>query len=246
MEILKKLFALTSTKAVKPMTPGARKVETILPDEDAPWAKAKKQHEDTYLRQGAQIANWRMFSLLLMILLTIAVIGNVVQGTQSKMIPYLVEVDKLGRTVAVRALEGEDAVTDKRRLVYREMIEIIENIRSVSTDPKANKDRVSKAYSRLGGAARNYVSDELKRNPPNVVGARQTVEIEVRAAIPITKKTWQVEWVERTYSLAGTLTKTDNWKASMTYELVPSGLEESIRENPIGFTVNDISWLRII
>jgi type IV secretion system protein VirB5 len=158
----------------------------------------------------------------------------------------LVEVDKLGRTVAVRALEGNEAVADKRRLVYREMFDVIENIRTVSSDPSVNKKHLTQAYSRLDGAAVKYVTEELKRNPPNVIGATQTVEVEIRAAIPVSKKTWQVEWVERTYSLAGVLTASDNWKASLTYELKPSGLEESIRINPIGYTVTDISWLRII
>lgn len=246
MSLLKNLFGSLSKKVIaKKAAAGVAEV-SVLPDSDAPWVKAKRQHENTNMRMNSQVANWRLFVFILLIVVSISVIGNVVQGTQSKMIPYIIEVDKLGRTVAVRALDGDDAVTDKRRLIYREMNEIIENIRSVSTDPKANKDRVSRAFSRLSGAAGNYVSEALKRNPPNVIGATQTVEIQIRAAIPISKKTWQVEWIEKTYSRSGELVKADNWKASLTYELIPSGLEENIRENPIGFTVNEISWLRII
>lgn len=245
MHFLTRIIELLKKKDDRPHADIAL-VDTNVMDSDAPWVKAHKQYENTNVRLNAQVSNWRLFVFLLLIIVCISVIGNVVQGSQSKMIPYLVEVDKLGRTIAVRALEGNEAVTDKRRLVYREMFDVIENIRTVSSDPSVNKQHLTHAYSRLSGAAVKYVTEELKRNPPNVVGATQTVEVEVRAAIPISKKTWQVEWVERTYSLAGVLSKTDNWKASLTYELTPSGLEESIRDNPIGYTVTDISWLRII
>ena len=101
---------------------------------DAPWVRAGLQHNDTFLRLAAQVKNWRLYAFCSMGVAAISVIGMAYVGSQSKFIPMLVEVDKLGHTLAVRAVTGDAAVTDSSRLVYREMFDLIENLRTVTTD----------------------------------------------------------------------------------------------------------------
>lgn len=213
---------------------------------DAPWVRAGRAYNDTYLRLAAQVANWRMFAFFCIIVAVIAVSGAIYIGSMSKMIPYLVEVDKLGRTVAVRALTGEDAITDSKRLVYREMYDLIEHLRTVTTDTSANKSNINKGFSRLDGAAVTYARTELKKAPPNEVGATKTVQVFVKTALPLSKDTWQIEWEEVSFGLDGKEMGVEKWKASLRFSLVPSGDEQSIRENPIGFTVTDLNWMKVI
>lgn len=213
---------------------------------DMPWARAGRAYDDTYLRLIAQVSNWRIAFFIMAIITGVAVSGIVYIGSLPKFIPMTIEVDKLGRTVAVRALTGEPAITDPKRLAYREMFELIENLRTVTTDRAANNANIHKAFVRLSGAAKTYALTELRKAPPNEVGSTKTVQVEVRSALPISDKTWQVEWVERSYSLNGLEIKTENWKASLQYELRPSGNEQDIRENPIGFTTTDLNWMKVI
>jgi type IV secretion system protein VirB5 len=159
----------------------------------------------------------------------------------------VLEVDKLGQVVAVKALHGDEAVTDPERLVYREMFDLIENLRTVTTDRAANDDRLSKGFSRLSGAARTYVRDELRKVPPNEVGATKTVQVFVRTALRITGKTWQVDWEEVSRGLNGqVLGPPEKWRATLQYELKPSGEERLFRGNPIGMTVPELSWQRVV
>lgn len=213
---------------------------------DTPWARANLRHEDTYLRLSAQVANWRMFAFMMIIISLISVMGNVYMGSLSKYIPMLVEVDKLGHTIAVRALTGDDAIKDSKRLAYREMFDLIENLRTVTTDAQANNTNIHRGFVRLKGAAKNYALTELRKAPPNEVGATKTVQVQIKSALPISDKTWQIEWVEHTTSLGGVEIKVENWKASIRYDLIPSGNEMDIRENPIGFTVTELNWMRVI
>jgi type IV secretory pathway TrbF-like protein len=213
---------------------------------EAPWLRAQRQHEDTFLRLAAQVANWRKIAFGCLVLAALAVGGVIYIGSQSKYVPLMVEVDKLGRTLAVRALTGDDAVTDSTRLVYREMFDLIENLRSVTTDRKANDDRLEKGYARLSGAGRAYVRAELKKAPANDVGATKTVQIKVKTALKLAGKSWQIEWEELSFSLAGEPLGVELWRATLQYDLLPSGEEESIRKNPIGFMVPEISWQKVI
>lgn len=215
-------------------------------DLDAPWVLAGRRHDDTFLRLSAQVKNWRLGFFFSMLVTALAVGGLIYIGSKAKFVPMMVEVDKLGRTLAVRALTGDDAVTDSRRLVYREMFDLIENLRSVTTDRQANDDRLSKGYARLSGAGRAYVRAELKKAPANDVGATKTVQVKVKTALKLKGKSWQIEWEELSFNLAGEPIGVELWRATLQYELLPSGEEESIRKNPIGFMVPEINWQKVI
>lgn len=213
---------------------------------DSLWARAEYYQDDRYLRQLMQVRNWRMFAFFMLIVATLAVAGNIYIGSKSKFIPVLVEVDKLGRTVAVRAVTGEDAVADTNRLVYREMFDLIESLRTVTTDVGANGVNLNRGFSRLVNAATNYARTELKKAPPNEVGTTKTVQIQVKTAMPISDRYWQIEWEEHSFGLDGIEIGVEKWKATLRYELRPSGDEKDIRTNPIGFTVVELNWMKVI
>ena len=214
--------------------------------QDAPWVRAGMQHNDTFLRLAAQVANWRMLAFSAMVVAAMAVCGVIYIGSQSKYIPMLVEVDKLGQTLAVKAVTGDLAVSDTSRLVYREMFDLIENLRTVTTDRHANNSRLTKGFSRLSNSARKYVNTELQKNPPNETGTKKSVQVKVKTALKLAGKSWQIDWEEYTYALNGELLSTENWRATLQYELVPSGEEKNIRTNPIGFVVPELSWQKVI
>lgn len=213
--------------------------------EDAPWVMAKLRHEHTFLRQAQQIANWRLFSFFCLGLAGMAVCGVIYIGAQSKFIPYVVEVDKLGQTIAVRALTGDDATVDPKKLVYREMFDLIENLRTVTTDRLANDDRIDKGLSRLDGAALTYVRNELKKAKPNDIGATKSIQVKVKTALKLAGKSWQVEWEEHTFNLAGDETGVETWRATVQYELIPSPDVAIFQKNPMGFTVLELSWQKV-
>lgn len=216
--------------------------------EDAPWVRAGKQHDDKLIRPYAQAANWRMFAFFLLLLLAGAIGGVIVIGSKSKFVPFMVEVDKLGRTIAVRALDGGDAIADFGKMDYREIFELIENLRTVSSDIGANNKHLEDGFSRLRGAAASYVRTELRKAPPNEVGASKTVQVLVKTAFPISgaSNTWQVEWEEHSYGGDGEAIGVEKWKASVSFTFDPSDKEEVFRKNPLGFFVDNLNWARVI
>lgn len=213
---------------------------------DTPWGNALAAYEDRVLRVQAQLANWRMFSFFSQAITALAVVGLIWIGAQSKYIPMVMEVDKLGQVVAVKALHGDEAVADTQRMVYREMFDLIENLRTVTTDRQANNDRLAKGFSRLSGAAENYVRTELRKAPPNVVGATKTVQVKVRSALRLTGKSWQIDWEERSFNLGGIETGVELWRATVQYGLEPSSEAKEIPKNPIGFKVPEMSWQKVV
>lgn len=212
---------------------------------DAPWVRAAIQHEDRFLRMAAHAKNWRLFAFFCLALAAFAIAGNIYIGSKSKYIPMVMEVDRLGQVVAVKALTGDEAVTDPRRLVYREMFDLIEDLRTVTTDRQANNYRIDKAFIRLDGAAKTYVRTELRKAPPNEVGATKTVQVQMKSALRLTAKSWQLDWEEHSFNLAGEEVGVESWRAIVQYELSPSDKENIFKRNPIGFLVSDLSWQKV-
>lgn len=217
-------------------------------DDDAPWSRAGKEFEDRTLRQQAQVRNWRMFAFLCLAVATFAVGGMAYIGSQSKFVPFLVEVDKLGRTLAVRTVGDKDSLADPAKLQYRELFELIENLRTVTTDIAANNKHIDDGFSRLRGAAANYVRTELRKAPPNEVGTTKTVQVKVKTAFPISgqSNTWQIEWEEHSYDLNGDPMMMERWKASVNFDMQPSEDEDVFRKNPMGFFVDNLNWAKVI
>lgn len=214
---------------------------------DAPWLLAERAYEDTYLRLAAQVVNWRRMAFGCLVLAGVAVGGVVYIGAQSKFVPYVVEVDKLGRTIAVRALHGPEATRDPARQVYADIFELIENLRTVTTDREANNRNLNRAFARLSDGAKNYVRTELRKAPPNEVGSTKTVQVKVSTALKLSEKVWQVEWEETSFNLQGEqIDKPELWKATLEHELEPGETEEAIRKNAVGLKVLQLNWAKVI
>lgn len=213
---------------------------------DAMWKNNQRAYDNTSFREGANAKNWRLAFAVAMAITILAVCGMIYIGSKSKFIPLVMEVDKLGQVVAVRALTGEDAVVDPSRTVYREVFELIEDLRTVSTDRQDNQRRIDRGFIRLTGAGKNYVKTELMKALPNEVGTKKTVQVVVKSALKLTDKSWQIDWEEHSRNLAGEELGVELWRGVLQFELHPSGEVEWIRRNPIGFEVPQISWQRVI
>lgn len=212
---------------------------------DAAWYQAQKAHDDRYFRSSAMIANQQRVIALLLVCLILAIAGIAWIGSKSKFIPVVVEVDKLGQTLVVQSLTGEDAVKDTAKLVYREMADLIENLRTVSSDVAANNLRLVKGFDRLDDPSGNYVRTELRKAPPNEVGQKKTVQVLVQSVLRLTDESYQIDWDEKSMPRNGDPAQIEKWRATVRYKLLPPLDEAGIRMNPIGFTVVGIQWQKI-
>jgi type IV secretory pathway TrbF-like protein len=214
---------------------------------DNPWMRAQIAYEDRVIRSQAQVANWRMFAFFSLAIAAVAVSGAVWIGGKSKLIPMVFEVDNLRRTVYVATLHGDEATTDANKIVYSEMFELFENLRSVTTDREANNARLRKGFSRLTGAAATYVRTELRKAPPNEVGATKTVQVTVRSALKLTGKSWQVDWDETSFGLDGKqIGDPEHFRATLQTKLDPSDDEKEFRKNPSGLQIPELSWQKVV
>jgi type IV secretion system protein TrbF len=155
-------------------------------------------------------------------------------------------IDSLGRPVASGTAEQASAVDD--RLKRAAILSWIENLRLVTTDAVAQRKSIDRVYAHIasGSHAQTLISEFYRAAPPFKRAQTDTVAVDVKSVLPTSDRTYEVEWVETTRDLYGTIKATDHWKGSFTIALSPPTDERQARINPLGVYVTQASWTRVL
>lgn len=218
-----------------------------------PYLAARRTWND---QSAANIASRQMFQLLgvLALLIALAAVGgNIYVGSQSKFIPYVVEVDRTRQPLAVAP--AEKAAPVDSRVVHASVAAWISDVRLVTPDIALQRKAVFRVYSMLAPndpatAKTNEWLNGTTESSPFKKAATQTVSIEMTSVIPQTPDTWQVDWVEATRDRQGVMKgPPQRWRALVTVYLMPTTPEttdEDMRNNPLGVHVRDFSWSKLL
>lgn len=174
--------------------------------------------------------------------LSFALAGGLLwQSVQSRVVPYVVEVDKLGgvRAVgsAIEAYKPNDA-----QIAYF-LARFITDVRSLPSDPVIVRKDWIEAYAFTTDHAAAFLSNYAQRNDPFKAVGKRTVSVNVASVVRVSKESFQVKWTEQTYE-QDALAKTDHWTAILSVVMRPPASADVLRKNPLGLYVNTIDWSR--
>ena len=204
-----------------------------------------------FTRQFSDLAkgkrNWQWVAALSLVLLGLAVAGLVTLATQSRVVPYVVEVDRVGRAEAI--VPAEAATVAEDRVVVAALSSFVSNIRTVYADPVAQRDAVYRAYAHVAGDARDFLEGYFSdpQNDPRQLGKDFRRAVEVTAVLPVpgtddaTGRTYRVQWNETDTSTQGG-TRERAWEGYASVTLAPPTTTEGVERNPLGVFVTDLSW----
>lgn len=213
-----------------------------------PYLANRRDTDDRYMNLSVSRQNWIRAFQIVAGLLALSISFNGYYMTQSKFIPYIVEVDKIGHVVSVGLADKSNPV-DQKRILRSTIIGWIENSRTIISDRLALKRNFEKVYANVTstGKAKKQLDLYYKERQPFEVATKLTVTAEVTLALPTAGNTWQIEWSETTRNQAGeVIGLPERWKAQVTYDFVFLSTEEAIRANPTGIFITDYSWSKQI
>lgn len=214
-----------------------------------PYLSARRTWND---QAAANVASRQMFQLLgvLALLVALAAVGGMTYiGSQSKFVPYVVKVDKLGQQAAVGPAQLASAADPA--VIHSSVASWISSMRMVTPDIALQRKGVFHVYSMLApndpatAKANEWLNGSETSNPFKRAEI-ETVSVEIDTVLSQTPDTWQVDWTETTRDRQGALKATpQQWRALVTvYAVAPSPetTEQQIRDNPLGIHVRDYSW----
>ena len=219
---------------------GRRKGES-----DNPYLSARRTWNEHVRGVISSRQSWQFIGLLSM-LITLASIGGIIHiGSQSKFIPYVVQVDKLGETVAAGPVTATTSVDP--RILSATVSEFISSARLVTPDVALQRKAILKLYALLSASdpATEKMNEWLNGNSPFKRAENEMVSIEIKSVLAQTTNTWQVDWVETLRDRQGVIKETKNMRALITVYTTENSsetTEEQIRLNPLSIYIRDFSW----
>ena len=220
-------------------------------DEGTPAPPEVLRGRYEFARQFADLArgkrNWQVVAFFSLALLALAVAGLVTLSVQSRVVPYVVEVDGAGRATAIAPAEAVPAVAD--RVVTAAVARFVSNIRTAYADPVAQRDAVYRAYAYVVGDAGTYLEAYFSdpANDPRERGQGYRRDVEVTNVLPVPggpeggPKTYRVQWDERETSPREGV-RERSWEGYLSVTVSPPTSTEALERNPLGVYVTDLSW----
>jgi type IV secretion system protein VirB5 len=205
-----------------------------------PYLDARREWNERYGDYIAQASNWRLVALISTFIALLAVIGVIWIGSQSKFIPYVVEVDKLGQGVAISPASQVKSYDEK--VIKFSLAEFISNFRSIYPDKEIQKKYILNVYKYLSNSFPAYtiVNQHYKNSSP--FGQNQTIQVEISTVLNMQNDAWQVDWSESSFDAMGNLVSKENYRALIHIVIIPPTQESLIIKNPLGIYIKDISF----
>ena len=94
----------------------------------SPYLNGREEWLERYGSYISRAAQWRMVAFLCLCITSVSITGNVMQASQTKTVPYIIEVDALGKAAVVA--RADTASATPKRLIQAEIAKCVSDWRT--------------------------------------------------------------------------------------------------------------------
>ena len=209
------------------------------PEPETPYQRAAQVWDDRIGASRIQAKNWRLMAFGSLILTAGFATALVVQSARGTVVPWVVQVDRLGQSQAVAPAEADFRPTDPQIAFH--LARFIEQVRSIPADAIIVRQNWLRAYDFATDRGALALNDYARTNDPFALIGREQVGVDVTSVIRASPTSFRVAWVERRYR-DGSLAETSRWTAILTIVVQTPRTPDALRKNPLGLFINAINW----
>lgn len=211
------------------------------PEPATPYQRAGQLWDERIGSARVQARNWRLMAFGCLVLSAGLSGGLLWQSLQSRVTPYVVEVDRFGEARAVAPVAQTYHPKDAQ--IAWHLSRFITQIRSVSTDPVLVRQNWLAAYDFVADRAALFLNEYARQQDPFAQIGTRSVSVQVTSVVRASDASFQVKWDERVFE-RGALASTSRWTAILTVSVRTPHTGEQLRKNPLGLFVTAIDWSR--
>lgn len=211
------------------------------PEPETPYQRAGQLWDERIGSARVQARNWRLMAFGGLLLTTGLSAALVWQSMQSRVVPYVVEVDKLGQALAVAPADAQFNPRDPQ--IAWHLGRFITHIRSRSLDAVLMRENWLAAYDFASERGALFLGEYARAANPFAEVGRRTVSVQVTSVVRASENSFRINWTEQAYE-RGSRSGTSRWTAVVTVKLHPPRSAEVLRKNPLGLYVDAIDWSR--
>ncbi|MDB5581669.1 MAG: conjugal transfer protein TrbF [Bradyrhizobium sp.] len=217
--------------------PTARFSREPLPE--TPYQRAGQAWDDRIGSARVQAHSWRMMAFGATALLSLSIVDNLRLRFGTHIVPYVVEVDKLGAARAVAEASADYRPTDPQ--IAWHLARFIENVRGRPADPVVLRQNLATAYDFTTAQGAAALNDYARGNDPFAHLADTQVAVAVTNVVRASPDSFRIAWDERRFD-HGQLSTTTHWSAILTIVVQSPADAATLSRNPLGLYVHAINW----
>jgi type IV secretion system protein VirB5 len=211
------------------------------PEPVTPYQKAAQIWDERMGSARVQARNWRLAALGMIGLALVLAATLTITVARSGVVPYVVEVDRLGEVRAVGPAIEPYRPSDAQ--IAHFLARFIENVRSLSIDPVVVRANWLRAYDYVTDRGAQTLNDYAREADPfGKIGAR-TAAVEVTSVVRASGDSFEIRWKESTYE-NGAVAKVERFTGVVTIILKSPTTPDVLRKNPLGLFVHSLNWSR--
>ncbi|HET8764742.1 MAG TPA: conjugal transfer protein TrbF [Rhodanobacter sp.] len=214
---------------------------STTPAPATPYQAAAQMWDQRLGSARVQAKNWRLMAFGCLGLALLMAAGLVWQSGESRVTPYVVEVDHAGQVRAVGAAVTPYKPTDAQIAWY--LARFITDVRSLSIDPVVVRRNWLEAYGYATDHGAATLNAYARAHDPFAHVGQDSVSVNITSVVRVSDASFQVRWVEQHYH-QGTPTDSEHWTAMLTLVMQTPRTEQQVRRNPLGIYINGLSWSR--
>ncbi|MGN6278917.1 MAG: conjugal transfer protein TrbF [Sphingomonas sp.] len=211
------------------------------PEPSTPFQRAGQLWDERIGSARVQARNWRLIAFGLLAASGAMTGGLIWQSLQSRIVPYVVEVDRLGEARAVNPAEAAYQPTDPQ--VAWHLARFVEHVRSLSLDPVLMRSNWLSAYDFVTDRGRRFLDAYARAADPFGHIGEKTVSVQVDSVLRASDRSFQIDWTETAFE-RGTPAGVSHWTGIFTVAIKPPTSADTLRKNPLGVYVDAIDWSR--
>ena len=212
----------------------------------SPYLNGREEWLERYGSYISRAAQWRMVAFLCLIITGVSITGNVIQASQTKTIPYIIEVDALGKTGVVA--RADTASATPKRLIQAEIAKCISDWRTVTADVELQQKMLERLSFFMAGSAKGVLRQWYEANNPyEIAKTGKLVHVEIKGLpLPVSSDSYRVEWVETVRSHAGVMLDSHTYEATVTIQINPPTVDAVLLRNPGGVYITALSAGKLV
>ncbi len=212
------------------------------------YLAAKREWLERYGDYISQAKNWRMAAISAIGIAALFGAGMVYEADRVHVVPYVVQVDKLGQTVELAKAVKAGAFAQP--VVQHVVSRFVWLLFTQTPDEALQKHFIDESYQYIANTDQSALSAFYSRHNPYNAYSNNTggQTVTINSAEPVGTPTeqggnWIVDFTVKQYGQHGGLDGEQRWQATVTYAVVPPSDNPNVLEgNPFGIYITHFAF----
>ena len=190
---------------------------------------------------------WMVTAILALLVTFASVAGMIYVGSQSKIMPFVVEVDKAGTVIGGGTVDMNPKASDRVKQAF--VASFITQARMVTPDSSLQRKALDFVFAVMrptdpAGVKLTEYYNATPQSNPFARAEKEMVDVQITSVIAASESTWEVEWIETSRGRDGAVLQRQQMRALVTVATDPSRITNNaeMRRNPLALFVTDVSW----